>query len=106
MDFMPPSARFLIEDVLVPHVFPLFGMAHTVEAGAKRLVDGLFADGYKSGAFYASKTKVTGPVVDQATLYPELGDVKLQDNAAAAVQRFVKSGSVPATQATANQVAA
>jgi hypothetical protein len=45
-------------------------------------------------------------VVDQATLYPELGDVKLQDNAAAAVLRFIKSSSVPATQAAASQVAA
>jgi hypothetical protein len=91
---------------MVPHVFPLFGMAHSVEVGAKRLVDGLLVDEYKSGVFYASKTKVTGPVVDQAALYPELGDVKLQDNASAAVQRFVKSSSAPEAQAAASQVAA
>jgi hypothetical protein len=45
-------------------------------------------------------------LADQATLYRELGDVKLQDNAAAAVERFVKSSSVPATQAAASQIAA
>jgi hypothetical protein len=28
-------------------------------------------------------------------LYPELGDVRLEDNAATAVQRFVKSSAVP-----------
>ena len=58
------------------------------------------------GRLLRQQDKVTGPVVDQAMLYPKLGDVKLQDNEATAVQRFVKSSSVPATEASASQVAA
>ena len=45
-------------------------------------------------------------MVDQAALYPELGDVNLQDNASAAVQHFVKSSSAPEAQAAASSVAA
>ena len=90
MDFMPQPGRFIIGKILVPRVFPLFGMAHAVDVGARRLVEAVLNDRFRSGVFYASRTKVTGPVVDQATLFPALGDPVVQDNAAAAMRRFVE----------------
>jgi hypothetical protein len=41
--------------------------------------------------FYTNRKGVTDPAVDQATLYPAIGDVTLQDNAAAAIQSFVST---------------
>ncbi len=65
------------------------GKVHKLEVGAKRYVDGLLDKAYKSGIFYASKKGVTGPVVDQATIFADLNDTKIQDNATAAIHSFI-----------------
>jgi NAD(P)-dependent dehydrogenase (short-subunit alcohol dehydrogenase family) len=70
-------------------VMPIFGMMHSVETGAKRYVDGLLNDTFKSGHFYASREgSPTGPVIDQAQIDRDLANPDFQDNANQAVHRF------------------
>ena len=53
---LPPPMRFMLKYVMMPIVFPLMGgMVHTLEIGAKRFVDAISDERYKSGVFYASK---------------------------------------------------
>lgn len=70
-------------------LMPMFGMMHGVEVGAKRYIDGLMDPKFKTGRFYASKGgSPTGPVVDQATLFPDLDNPSFQNNANQAVHQF------------------
>ena len=65
------------------------GRAHGLEHGAKRYVDVLLDDGFATGRFYASPWPSTsGDLVDQAPIFPDLDDERIQDNAYAAVRRF------------------
>jgi NAD(P)-dependent dehydrogenase (short-subunit alcohol dehydrogenase family) len=53
---LPPAMQFMLKYFMMPIVFPLMGgMVHKLEVGAKRFVDGLSDERYKSGVFYASK---------------------------------------------------
>jgi hypothetical protein len=64
---------------------------HKPEKGAKRFVDGINDDAFKSGVFYASKAgKLTGPVIDQSTIFADLNNFTYQNNANAAIHRFIK----------------
>jgi NAD(P)-dependent dehydrogenase (short-subunit alcohol dehydrogenase family) len=75
---------------LGPYFMPALGLMHSVDKGARRYVDGLLDESYLSGGFYASKAKtLTGPTVDQATIFEDLGDPVFQDNAYQAIQRYV-----------------
>lgn len=68
---------------------PMLGMMHSVDKGAKRYLDGLFDPRFESGHFYASQAgSPTGPVVDQLTIEPSLGNITAQDNARLAIQQF------------------
>jgi NAD(P)-dependent dehydrogenase (short-subunit alcohol dehydrogenase family) len=88
-DEMPRRERILMRHV-VPRIGPMLGIAHPIETGARRLVDGLTDERYAGGAFYASPGNgVTGPLVDQADIRPELADHAIQDNAYAAIHRFL-----------------
>ncbi|WP_170422481.1 SDR family NAD(P)-dependent oxidoreductase [Ruegeria arenilitoris] len=70
-------------------LMPLFGMMHSVEAGAKRYLDGLLNPDFQTGHFYASRTGYpTGPVVDQASIDASLSDITNQDNANKALRQF------------------
>ncbi len=66
-DNLPPAMRFMLKYLMMPVVFPLMGgMIHKLEVGAKRFVDGISDEQYKSGVFYASKEgKLSGDMVDQ-----------------------------------------
>ena len=71
-------------------LFPMFGLLHNLEVGAKRFVDGLNDESYKSGVFYGSKASVlTGPLVDQGTIFDDLNNKTFQDNANEAIHRFI-----------------
>lgn len=70
-------------------VMLLIGKVHRLEVGAKRYVDALTEDSYESGVFYASKKGVTGPVVDQGTIFDDLNKPAVQDNASEAIHRFI-----------------
>jgi NAD(P)-dependent dehydrogenase (short-subunit alcohol dehydrogenase family) len=91
VDNAPALTKFMFRYIMSPIVMPLMGIVHKVEVGAKRFVDGIVDDQYKSGVFYASKAgKLTGPVVDQSTLYPDLTNTTFQENASKAIHRFIK----------------
>ena len=91
-DSLPPAMKFMLKYLMMPIVFPLIGgMVHKLEVGAKRFVDGISDDRYKSGVFYASKEgKLSGDVVDQSTFYTDLKNITFQDNADKAIHRFIK----------------
>ena len=91
-DNLPPPMKFMLKYLMMPVVFPMIGgMVHKLEVGAKRFVDGISDDRYKSGVFYASKEgKLSGDVVDQSTFYTDLKNTAFQDNADKAIQRFIK----------------
>jgi NAD(P)-dependent dehydrogenase (short-subunit alcohol dehydrogenase family) len=91
-DSLPPAMKFMLKYVMMPVVFPLMGgMVHSLEVGAKRFVDGVSDDRYKSGVFYASAAgKLSGDMVDQSTFYTDLKNTSFQDNADSAIHRFIK----------------
>ena len=88
---LPPAMKFMLTYVMMPIVMPLIGMVHKLEVGAKRFVDGISDERYKSGIFYASKEgKLTGDVVDQSTFFADLKNNLFQDNADRAIHRYIK----------------
>ncbi len=89
-DSLPPPMRFMLNYVMMPIVFPLMGeMVHTLDVGAKRFVDAISDEQYKSGVFYASKEgKLSGDMVDQSTFFTDLKNTSFQDNACEAIDRF------------------
>ncbi len=89
---LPPPMRLMLKYVMMPIVFPLMGdMVHTLEVGAKRFVDGISDERYKSGVFYASKeSKLSGDMVDQSTFFTDLRNASFQENANEAIHRFIK----------------
>jgi NAD(P)-dependent dehydrogenase (short-subunit alcohol dehydrogenase family) len=90
-DSIPQPMKFMLTYFMMPIVMPLLGMVHKLEVGAKRFVDGISDERYKSGVFYASKEgKLTGEVVDQSTFYTDLKNTTFQDNADSAIHRFIK----------------
>ena len=91
-DSLPPAMKFMLKYLMMPIVFPLIGdMVHTLEVGAKRFVDGISDERYKSGVFYASAAgKLSGEVVDQSSFYTDLKNSTFQDNADEAIHRFIK----------------
>jgi len=87
---LPLPLRLAMTYILMPVVAPLFGLVHNVDYGAKRLVDGLTDDTLRSGSFYGSKANaLTGPVIDQSEIFPDLANKPYQDNANEAVHRFI-----------------
>lgn len=91
MNDLPLAKRLLFKYIMMPIVAPLKGLVHKLEKGAKRFVDGINNDTFKSGVFYASKAKkLTGAVVDQSTIFQDLNNFSYQDNANAAIHRFIK----------------
>jgi len=91
MNDLPPAKKFMFKYIMLPIVAPLKGMVHKLEKGAKRFVDGINNESFISGVFYASKAKsLVGPVIDQSTIFPDLNNLTYQDNANAAIHRFIK----------------
>ena len=87
---MPFLQRIFFKYIGMPILMPLMGMSHSLEKGAKRFVDGINDKSLKSGGFYASKEKVlTGIVVDQSTIFPDLKNERYQDNAYEAIHKFI-----------------
>jgi NAD(P)-dependent dehydrogenase (short-subunit alcohol dehydrogenase family) len=72
------------------YVMPAVGLSHNPRTGAGRLVDGIIDTTLRSGVFYASAASaVTGPVTDQADIFPDLRNASFQDNANRAIHRFI-----------------
>lgn len=97
MNDMPFAQRIMIKYIGMRVIMPLLGMSHSLSKGAKRFVDGINNPKYKSGVFYASRKGVlTGNVVDQSTLFPDLNNATYQDHADQAIHRFI-SQAIPQT---------
>lgn len=89
-DDLPLLKRILFKYIGMSIFMPLMGLSHSLSKGAKRFVDGISNTSFESGKFYASKEGVlTGPVVDQAKIFPDLDNRSYQDNASAAIHSFL-----------------
>lgn len=90
-DNAPPMTRFMLKVVTSLPIKSLRERNfHGVEVGAKRYVDALINDAYRSGHFYASKGQgVTGPLVDQGEFFSDVDNEQFQDNAWEALHGFV-----------------
>ena len=72
------------------YVMPYLGISHKLDVGARRLVDGATDLTLSSGVFYASAAnKLTGPLVNQADIFPDLANPLFQDHANEAIHRFI-----------------
>lgn len=87
---MPTAVRVLLRYVMMPIVAPLLGLAHSLQVGARRIVTGLTDPSFQSGSFYASaEKKLTGPILDQSQIFPDLANPAYQQNADEAIHRFI-----------------
>ncbi len=87
---MPTPVRIFMQYILMPFVAPMLGLAHSLEIGAGRIVAGLTNPSFKSGVFYASaEKKLTGPLVDQSEIFPDLANPAFQQHADEAVHNFL-----------------
>jgi len=78
--------------VAAKYVMPRLGISHKLDVGAKRLVDGVTDPTLSTGVFYASAANtLTGPLVDQADIFPDLANPSFQDHANEAIHRFISS---------------
>lgn len=97
MDNAPQPMAFIFKYIAMPLLLPLMGMAHKLEKGAERYVKGINDASLKSGVFYASKESiVTGPILDQSNIFPAFNNTTFQDNAHAAIHRFIKKSEAVA----------
>src|SRR6201996_7087080 len=81
--------------IAAKYVMPTLGLAHKLDVGAKRLVDGITDPTLSSGVFYASPAnKLKGPLTDQTTILPDLANPSFQDNANQAIHRFLSSRTI------------
>jgi NAD(P)-dependent dehydrogenase (short-subunit alcohol dehydrogenase family) len=86
---LPLPLRIATKYVL-PRIGPALGLSHSLEVGTRRLVEGVTDPALRSGVFYASRAdQVTGPLVDQADIVPDLREPAVQDHADEAVHRFI-----------------
>ena len=84
--------------VAAKYVMPALGLAHKLDVGAKRLVDGVTDPTLSSGVFYASAAnKLKGPLVNQADIFPDLANPSFQDHANEAIHRFITSKDIRVT---------
>jgi NAD(P)-dependent dehydrogenase (short-subunit alcohol dehydrogenase family) len=84
------SSLALPLQVAAKYVLPALGLSHNLDAGAKRLVDGVTDPTLSSGVFYASAAnKLTGPLVNQADIFPDLANPSFQDHANEAIHRYI-----------------
>ena len=87
---MPAPVRVLMQYVMMPIIAPLLGLAHSLEIGAGRIVAGLTDPSFQSGTFYASaEKKLTGLVIDQSQIFPDLANPTCQRNADEAIHHFL-----------------
>jgi NAD(P)-dependent dehydrogenase (short-subunit alcohol dehydrogenase family) len=76
--------------VIGPALLPLIGLMHTLKEGARRYVKVINDESYDSGAFYASQAPIlTGPLLNQGTIFADLNNETFQDNANEAIHRFI-----------------
>ena len=76
--------------IAAKYVMPHLGISHKLDVGARRLVNGVIDPTLSSGVFYASAANtLTGPLVNQADIFPDLANPSFQDHANEAIHRFI-----------------
>lgn len=70
-------------------VMVTFGRMHNVDVGAKRFVDALTDDSFESGKFYGSKKGVAGSIIEQSSIFSDLANEEIQNNAKQAIHQFI-----------------
>jgi NAD(P)-dependent dehydrogenase (short-subunit alcohol dehydrogenase family) len=81
--------------IAAKYVMPTLGLAHKLDVGAKRLVDGVTDPNLSSGVFYASAANtLKGPLVSQADFLPDLANPSFQDHANEAIHRFLTQKTI------------
>ena len=86
---LPLLMRFIFTGFAVK-IMPYLGLMHKLETGAKRYVDVLSDQAFKSGLFFGSAQAVlTGPLADQGSIFAGLNNQTFQDNAREALHRFI-----------------
>lgn len=79
----------IIFKIMMP-IMGLLGKFHKLEVGAKRFVDAVTQDKFKSGVFYASKSdSPTGELGDQVIHLPEFYNETYQENVYRAVNSYI-----------------
>lgn len=87
---LPPLMRFIFTSFAVK-IMPYFGLMHQLEVGAQRYVDVLRDKAFGSGLFFGSAAPVlTGPLIEQGSIFGDLNNESYQDNAREALHRFIK----------------
>ena len=85
-----PNGLALPLRIAAKYVMPHLGISHKLDVGARRLVNGVIDPTLSSGVFYASAANtITGPLVDQADIFPDLANPSFQDHANEAIHRFI-----------------
>jgi NAD(P)-dependent dehydrogenase (short-subunit alcohol dehydrogenase family) len=98
---MPSLQRLAFERVVMGPVGARLGLAHPLAEGTARLTAAVTDPIFDGGRFYGSRARtLTGPLVDQATIFGDLANPRFQDNADAAIHRFLPDNSVRAASAT------
>src|SRR6202012_5957104 len=93
-----PDGLPLPMQVAAKYVMPALGLAHKLDVGAKRLVDGVTDPTLSTGVFCVrAGNKLKGPLVNQADLLPDLANPSFQDHANEAIHRFITQRTVANT---------
>jgi len=89
MSDAPLFFKIIMKYLALP-LMKMFGKYHALETGAKRYVRGLNDSSLDNGRFYASEyPKMTGDIVDQSTIFEDIADHRIQDNANEAIHHFL-----------------
>ncbi len=89
MNDLPTIQKIMYKYIGFPILMPLLGMSHKLEKGAQRYVKAINDKSLTSGTFYASaENKLTGSVMDQSSIFPDLKNESYQENALEAIKRF------------------
>ena len=85
---MNPVMRFVYDRIMMGAIAK--NITHTVDVGAARLADAVQEPACGHGTFYGSaQDTLTGPAIDQSAIFPDLASETFQDNAGAAIERFL-----------------
>jgi NAD(P)-dependent dehydrogenase (short-subunit alcohol dehydrogenase family) len=91
---MPGLQRLAFERVVMGPIGTRLGLAHPLATGTARLTAAVTDPAFDGGRFYGSRARtLTGPLVDQATIFSDLANREFQDNADAAIHRFLQDDS-------------
>lgn len=85
-----PNELKLPARLAAKYIMPATGISHRLDVGSRRLVDVATDSSLTSGVFYASAANtITGPLVNQADIFPDLANPAFQDHANEAIHRFI-----------------